>query len=267
MNMYPPRNKYYSQLPPKWRDRIAGLRLLTSHNASVHEIVRDKTISTLNICSTDYGMGERIVEFFSILQEENYCDFNLVDKQGWCALLTAIRTNEHSIKALSFLKRIGVDFSRIMDNGRTALHWAAEMAIDVATLENVFSVIGSTYLNQQDRWGWTPLHYAIVAEYHRRMRVSINDQRFAKATFLLERGADENIKANRQELLYGYQMPSDEFTPLELSKALRSDIYRDFIEVLKAAGRSVDAFVEEEEEEDEFHDAFEEQPSSISMAS
>lgn len=258
MNMYPRRNNYYSQLPPTWRNRIAALRLLTSYGASVHEIARDRAISTLNVCrnTPHHQPEEDIFDFFAILHGESYCDFNSIDKQGWCALLSAIRSNRNPVKALKFLKSVGVDFKRIMHNGRTVLHWAAEMAHDVAVMDMVFSEVGPEYLNRQDRWGWTPLHYAVVAEYHRRQRVSIDEQQFAKAKFLLGKGADESVKANCQELLYGYRMLSDKFTPLELSKALKSDVYEGFINVLKAAGQSVDTVTDEEE--DVFHDALEE---------
>ncbi|KAJ6101900.1 hypothetical protein N7486_004327 [Penicillium sp. IBT 16267x] len=225
--------KVFPQLPPKWASWIQALQLLVQHGASVHEAVGEKTLSMLNI---NHASGnEQTLEFFRLLISENYTYWETVHEAGWSALLTAIRTRGSSSQALQLLARAGVNIGRILSDGRSPLHLAAELADDVSVLEHLYAAACSEDLNRQDMWGWTPLHYAIVAAY---LNPSC-PKSLQKIRFFLEKGARFDIKGGRRPLLFSERVATDEFTPGQLCNALNSSLYTKIVEMARVAGRDM----------------------------
>lgn len=237
--MNPRRNKFFPQLPPP-ETFITLLRLLTQHGASVHEIVHGRLLTTLNVQRSDYGC--QTLEFFRLLIKESYTDFNAIDNLGWSALLSAIRTKGTAVEAIKLLINANVDISRIMPDGRSALHLASEMADDVNVLEYLYAC-GPHSINRQDNSGFTPLHYCVLGGFQQNRPLTLE-----KIIFLLERGADPEMRGTNQVL-----GADDEgvgvVTPFELSKLLTRkfpclDLETIFVDAMKAVGHifSEDSF-------------------------
>ncbi|KAJ5683077.1 hypothetical protein N7462_006242 [Penicillium macrosclerotiorum] len=223
------KNRFFPQLPPKWAPWLEAFKLLVKHEASVHEVNRDKTLSMLNI---NYPFREeQTMDYFRILLSEGYIYWETADKTAWSAVNTAIRTRTNSLQALQFLVRNGVNLSRVFDDGRSALHLAAELAEDVEVLEYLCNQGCLDDRDRQDMWGWTPLHYSIIAAY-----LHTSPDVFQKVRFLLSKGADVNIKGRVKEIFYPEKMPADEFTPGEMCRALSVSLYRKFEGEAKIAG-------------------------------
>jgi ankyrin repeat protein len=207
------------------------LHILTQYGASVHEVVSDRTITTLNVSRETYK-SETTLRYFRILRDEGYVDFNLANDQGLSALLTAVRSNGMACQAIDFLASSGVSVSRINADGRTALHFAAEMATDVEPLRHLFEIYNINEVNRQDIWGWTPLHYAVVSQ----ARMVNRDN--GKIGFLLQKGADPLIMGRR--VLTGRShishLVSEGVTPLHWAAIVGPDMERRFLEHTRAAG-------------------------------
>jgi ankyrin repeat protein len=223
--------KVFPQLPPKWDSWIEALKLLLYHGASVHEAVGERTLSMLNI---NHRFGEeKTMEFFNVLVAEGYTYWETTHKAGWSAVLTAIRTRQDSLRALWLLKRTGTDIARILSDGRSPLHLAAELADDASILEYLYDAGCSKDLNRQDMWGWTPLHYGIAA-------AAINPscpKSLEKINFFLDKGAYLDIKGRKRPLLTSDTMTTDEFTPGQLCKALKPSLHSKLVDMARAAGR------------------------------
>lgn len=224
------RARAFPQIPPKWDSWVEALKLLVRHGASVHEAVCERTLSMLNI---NHSQEERTIEFFNVLISEGYTYWETAHKFGWSAVLTAIRTRKDSLQALQLLQRTGTDIARILSDGRSPLHLAAELADDAGILEYLYDAGCSNDLNRQDVWGWTPLHYSIFAA----SRNPSCPQSLGKIKFFFDKGADFDIKGRRRPLLSPDRMTEDEFTPGQLCKALDCSLHSQLVDIARTAGR------------------------------
>lgn len=252
LGMRPRRNKMFPQLPSSWLSCMAAFRLLVKYGASVHEVVWGRSLTSLNFCTKRQGVmfqGPDLIEFFGILHSECYADFNAPDEGGWSALANAISRSPNT-DAIRFLSKVGVDFTRIASNGRSSLHWAAEMAEDPAILEFICLATGKELINRQDPWGWTPLHYAVVSAY-----LGYHSGSFEKIRVLLSHGSDPEIKAGSQPLFFTERLQKDLFTAYELSEVLRENVRDGYTEELRKAGKTFGN--DTDGEDDVFHDAME----------
>jgi hypothetical protein len=241
----------FVQLAPNTTIWLEMLQLLVQYEASVHEVMADKTMTTLSYTRESYD-PETIVRYFQLLLAESYVDFNLFDNDmGQCsALWNAIRSCEFSASAIDILAQNGVQLNKVFPNGRNALHMAAEMGFDAEALMHLYSNHGIKELNRQDQWGWTPLHYAVASS-------SYQHRNCAKVRFLLKNGADPHLKgANTFRRDYHpSEIYSEPISPLEYAGTLMSHIYRRFSDDMKATGTW--PLTKEGEEVDIFFDTYE----------
>lgn len=213
-------------------------RLLVAHGASVHEVVDGRSLTTLNIVS-DF-IKPMTLEFFHLLKSQFYQDFDVAGAAGWSALVAALRSRDQTVPALGFLSENGVSLSRILPDGRTALHLASELVVDEVALAYVCDSCDAAYINRQDHAGWTPLHYALLPEFY-----GTTKRQFAKVRLLLERGADPCIKAAGNPLLYIHPT-LDQFDCFEQCRALSSDFCNSFVDTVRLAGKQLPPGWEEE---------------------
>ncbi|KAI9891583.1 MAG: hypothetical protein M1814_002517 [Vezdaea aestivalis] len=216
-------NKWIRQIPPTWNLWLDAFKLLVEHGASVHEINSDKSLVNLNITHGGPGIDRNYPEpsalqFFQILRDQCFTNFSLTGPDLWNPVLTAIRRQNQSIETLRYLSDAGVNLSRIATNGHTSLHWAAEMASDPKCLEYLCSTSAVENINRQDKWGWTPLHYAISSGRYGYRSIALD-----KATCLLRHGADFGLKAKTHPLFF-VRANLTEFDPLQLSLQIDSDL-------------------------------------------
>jgi hypothetical protein len=234
-------NSPLPQIPPEWESWFDALQLLVKHGGSVHEVVYNRPLATCLIARND--REPRILDFFRLLLSENYYDFGaVVGSKSFSAVQNAIRARGQAYPALKMLTAAGVDVSKLMDDGRSPLHVAAEVAYDVKALEYLCANGSLGDINRQDKWGWTSLHYSILSEYYGSCPVS-----FAKVQFLLSQGADPNIKAETPlPYLIHKGIPETPFTPAELCSSLKPTILSGYVEALKANGHVVPSDLEDE---------------------
>ncbi|KAF3399279.1 hypothetical protein DPV78_006258 [Talaromyces pinophilus] len=232
LGMNPRKNKPFPQLPPMNAIWIDIIRLLAEHGASVHDVVHGRSLTTLNIF---WHHGEnRILEFFHFLQDQCYVDFGAEKVGAWSAFTNALRSPGTSLECLKFLEARGVDFSKISTDGRSLLHFGAELAHEPEVIEYLCKACPSHYVNRQDDFGWTPLHYAIVFE-----ALHMPQESLAKVQVLVRRGANPSITARRFPLLHVVDMDKDRFTAYELSEALKSDQYEKFLAIARDNGLEI----------------------------
>jgi ankyrin repeat protein len=234
----------FTSLPPRGNTWIDILKLLVQYGASIHEIVHNKSVSMLNIVSEKEE--PQTVQFFRLLKEECYVDFSMSDNRGWSALVLAIRSKSYALDSIKFLEGIGVNLSLIYADGRTMLHFAAEMSPDAQVLDYLCSVCDISHLNRQDILGWTALHYALISEWLGSISTPM-----AKVVNLLKRGADPTLKATHHIFFTRKRIQEPEFTAFDLCKGLSSTLCSQFIEAAKSAG----LLIPQEVEEDIFYDA------------
>jgi len=240
------------------------LRLLVKHNASVHELSYGRSMTGLNLISSQ--ARPRTLEFFHFLYNEcYYLDFNQpVGDSVWSPLTNAIRSGPLALDCLRFLKeRAGMDFSRLAagtsGSYRTVMHLAAEYAGDVAVMDLLFEACGgdsSGYINRQDSHGWSPLHYAIATAYYAwdREVEATGVLSLARIRYLIEQGADPLLKSTSQlDVFCAGKMDEDAFSPLELCKALssednggREELYKGFVNIIAENGQEFLGFMEKE---------------------
>jgi hypothetical protein len=205
------------------------IRLLADHDASVHDVVHGASLTTLNLV---WHQGEsRTLEFFHFLQDQCYVDFGAEKVGAWSAFTNALRSTGTSLECLKFLKARGVDFSKISADGRSLLHFGAELAHEAEVIEYLCKLCPPHYVNRQDDLGWTPLHHAIAFEARHMPRDSL-----ARVEVLVRHGANPSITARRFPLA---MIAKDQFTAFELSEILRSDQYEKFLEILKDCGHEI----------------------------
>lgn len=213
----PRTNKWVTQIPPNWSLWLNAFRLLIEHGASVHEINFDRSLVHLNITHGAPGLTlgypePSALEFFRILYDQCFVDFDIIGNNKWTPVVTAIRRRTECVETLKFLSDTGVDLSRIAANGHCSLHWAAEMAYKVDCIEYLCSTAAIENINRQDVWGWTPLHYAVAS-----IRYGYQDIAFDKVKCLLRNGADPGIKGRKHPIFFVRLPLTEEFTPLQLS--------------------------------------------------
>jgi len=236
------------QLAPDTTIWLEMLQLLVEYGASVHEVMADKTMTTLSYTRESYD-PETTVRYFQLLLAESYVDFNLFDNDMGqrSALWNAIRSREASASSIDILAQAGLQLNKVFPNGRNALHMAAEMGFDAEALMHLYSNHGVTELNRQDQWGWTPLHYAVASS-------SYQHRNCAKVRFLLEKGANPYLKGANS--FRGDHHPSEKYSepisPLEYAGTLKPHIYRRFSDDMRATGTW--PLTEEGEEVDIFFD-------------
>jgi ankyrin repeat protein len=246
--MNPRKNKPFAQLPPRtplWLDII---RLLAEYDASVHDVVHGNSLTTLNLV---WHQGEsRTLEFFHFLQDQCYVDFGAEKVDGWSAFTSALRSAGTSLECLKFLEARGIDFSKISADGRSLLHFGAELAHEPEVIEYLCEICPPHYINRQDDLGWTPLHYAIAFE-----ALHMPQDSLVKVELLVRRGANPSITARHFLLV---NIDKDEFTALELSETLKSDQYERFLAILMDCGHEIP----EEATENVFHEIVTSEPIS-----
>ena len=169
---------------------------------------------------------DRTLDYLNLLGEAGNGDFGMVDESGLSALRLAIRSPCHALEAIKKLQRKKIDLQKILNDGRTFLHIAAELAPNVEVLEYVYSNGCAHYINRQDNYGWTPLHWCVSATTP---RAGLGIDPLAKFKFLISRGADLSLNARESPLMqwgfYDYQR----FTPLDLAEANEPDLFRDIL--------------------------------------
>ncbi|KAI1328048.1 ankyrin repeat-containing domain protein [Xylariaceae sp. FL0255] len=196
-----------------WEFWFECLRLLVLHGASVHEVVYGKTLGMLKLTRGLNTTFDYTLDFIHLLQSENYIDFDIVDKCGSSNLEVALRSPKHALEAVQTIAGLGVDLSRIINDGRSYLSIACELVRDVRVLEYLFANGCAIHINRQDQWGWTPLHYCIFAE----CASSRHSPCLPKIGLLFEKGADPDIKARHHDLIPIPSFELQEFTPIELA--------------------------------------------------
>ena len=227
--MNPSEHEYFEQLPPTWAHWLDTFRLLVERGASLHETVRGRHVANLNIIRND--QPPKTLEYLRLLAAEQYLHIETATGQEfWSALQNALRSRSDAVDALKILVSTGVDLCKIMDDGRTALHFAAQWCLNSEPLEYLYSVGSQNLVNKQDCWGWTPLHYAAIA---RNSAVSTNP--FSKVVSLLQKKAGAKILGGQNPCIY-YDQPEERFTPFELLSFARPERYMLLITVLEGQG-------------------------------
>ncbi|KAJ8129590.1 hypothetical protein O1611_g4044 [Lasiodiplodia mahajangana] len=219
LGMQPRQIRHFVQLPSSWDSSFECFRLLVSHGASVHEVALGKTLGTLNLvprCPKP-PQYDCILDYINLLRSENYADFDLSDESGWSLFVNAFRSQHHGLRAIQALAGSGANLSKILDDGRTYLAFAAEMSRDIRVLKYLYDNGCAMHLNRQDKWGWTPLHYCVFSE-----RGSWHEPGTPVIKFLLDMGANPEIKAGEHERVPIPTFDSDHFTPIELANFLES---------------------------------------------
>jgi Ankyrin repeats (3 copies) len=239
-SMNPSRSKVCSQLPPTWEYWIEALDALVNHDASVHETVNDRPLSTFNIVRKAHP--NRALAFFRLLIKQSYVEFDVINGiQCWSAALTALKAGADAVDALRLLKTAGVDLTVVMKDGRNLLHMAAEFSTHETVLEYLCKEVCQQHINQQDIWGWTPLHHCILSEYSGQCRSPME-----KVAVLLKYGAETSIKGGSTPVWRVKTIPENGITPYELCERLSSSLAYDFVQVMKRMGMQVDPDMDEE---------------------
>ncbi|KAI0537504.1 hypothetical protein GGR58DRAFT_527274 [Xylaria digitata] len=153
------------------------------------------------------------------------------------SLVSAFRSPSHGLKALQTLVKSGVDISRILDDGRTYLALAAELSRDTRVLQYLYDNGCAPHLNQQDKWGWTPLHYCVFVESS-----SLHNIQTSKLRFLLTKGANLETKAGENQRIPIPILDSDGFTPVDLSNYLEKGRPTGVTALLRSYVRDEDIF-------------------------
>ncbi|KAF2494395.1 ankyrin [Lophium mytilinum] len=215
-------------------DFIDIIRVLVQHNASVHEVIDGKTLTMLYIAPERYPHGTT-TDFFGILISESYVDFDYADERGMSALFNAVGSGECGAAALRVLSQVGVQMERILPDGRTLLHLAAELADSAKILQHVYETYGVQEVNRQDKYGWTPLHYSLTSRSHR-----FGNGACWKVRYLMEKGADPCIQGVGLVFCQmGLPFNGTARDAYELSSALGPELHAKFLEALQGTGSAV----------------------------
>ena len=210
----------------------------------MNETVRGRHIAGLNTARDD--LPPKTLEFLRLLAAQEDLQLDIISGgKCWSALQNALRSGRDAIDALKLLLAAGVDLCKPMDDGRTALHLAAEWCLDGMPLEYLLSVGCKEFIDKQDQWGWTALHYAAISR-----NSAISSKPFSKVKSLLRSDADISIVGRRNPRNH-YPQPERQFNPLSLLEVARPSRYDLLLSVLRKGGISV----EFQEADDEFWDA------------
>ncbi|KAI0465779.1 ankyrin repeat-containing domain protein [Xylaria cf. heliscus] len=240
LEMKAPGRSRFLQQAPRWKSWFECVRTLASYNASIHEVVHGKTLGMLSVFShyRNSATDDHTLDYIHFLRSEHYVDFDTVDRQGWSTLGLALQSPTQGLKAIQVLQGLGVNLSRILDDGRSYLCIALEATKDITILQHIYENGCAPHLNRQDQWGWTPLHYCIFAESGGSCNSGL-----PKLRFLLEKGAKTEPRAGHHRLIPIFGLT--DFTPIELADHLEQ--YQP-----KGVGAMLRAYVHVEEK---FYDA------------
>lgn len=224
--MNPAAHPCLEQIPPRWDRWLDVFRLLIKHKALVSEIVRGRNLAGLNI-ERD-GSPSQTLELLRILAAEDSPQLDVaLGRQCWQALHNALRCKNDALDAIKLLHSAGVCLSKIMQDGRTALHVASELCTTTDIMEFLLATGCDEYIDRRDQWGWTPLHYAVVG---RRSAEGISP--YSNAVILLRKGVDPALKGLPNDE-YIYDQPTEPFTAFELLRHVRPERFRLLEEVLR----------------------------------
>ncbi|KAF2802351.1 uncharacterized protein BDZ99DRAFT_469090 [Mytilinidion resinicola] len=130
------------------------------------------------------------------------------------------------------LFQAGVQMARVLPDGRTLLHFAAELADDVDVLREVYERYDVREVNRQDKYGWSPLHYSITSHSHRPRNGACR-----KIRYFLGKGADSSVKGVGLILCQmGLPFHGSARDAYELSSALGPELHAKFLEALEVTG-------------------------------
>lgn len=240
------RSQDFKQLPPTWDRWLDVLRLLIRYGSSTHEIVRGRSLAGLNVARHD--TSSKVLPFLRILAVENALDYDsITDDPTWSVIKNAVKSGTDTVDTLKLLRACGVNITRVLADGRTVLHLTAHHCQEDDALSYLLETGCATDIDRQDQWGWTPLHYAVLA-----LTSAEGPRPYSTAAMLIRDGADLNIKG-RKNPGSSYEFHSEEFTGPELLKHVRYKRFELLLDVLDAAGveigsvRHTDAFYDAEE--------------------
>lgn len=224
---------YYDQLPPTWDSWLDAFRLLLKGGALLHETVRGRHITGLNIVRDD--RQSKALEYLRLLAAEDVLQFDVVcgGHCCWSAIQTALRSRSDTVNALELLYCSGVDLSQTLEDGRTVLHLAAEWCSGFEPLEYLYLHGCQEAINKRDQWGWTALHYATIAR-----NSAIHPTPFTKVVSLLRNGADASLSGSKS-LQNHYDQPDGTFTAYELLKFARPARFEQLMQVFRTLNLTV----------------------------
>ena len=221
-------SSFFEQLPPTWDQWLDVLRLLIGSGASVHEIVRNRTLAGLNIATP--ADTSQVLPFLRLLAAEDALDLDIATEfDRWPVFKNIFEAGKDSIDTLKLATSCGLSWTTIFIDGQTVLHLAAQYCSDSEALTHLLTTPCVADINRQDRWGWTPLHYTVM------LRNSAEGPTpYANAVLFLQYGADPNIRG-RANPGSPYQCPSDDFTCFELLEHNRHTRFELLVEILTSA--------------------------------
>ncbi|KAL8711276.1 MAG: hypothetical protein Q9225_007138 [Loekoesia sp. 1 TL-2023] len=223
------RSRYFEQLPPTWDQWLDVLRLLIDSGASVHEIVRDRNLAGLNIAAP--ADISKVLPFLRLLAAEDALDLDVAAEfDQWPVLKNVFEAGKDSVDALKLVTGCGLSLTKVLIDGQTVLHLAAQYCSDSEVLTHLLTTPCVADINRQDRWGWTPLHYTVMSRHS-----AEGPTPYANAVLFLQRGADSTIRG-RAHPGSPYQSSSDDFTCFELLEHNRYTRFELLVDTLKNAG-------------------------------
>lgn len=208
------RSRHYEQFPPTWNRWLEVLRVLIKYGASTNEIVRGRSLAGLNIAQPHDT--SQILPYLCLLAAEDALDLDPeVEGVRWPVLKNVLSAGTDAVAALDLVKASGLPLMNVLEDGRTALHLGAFYCSDDKAIACLLTSECGTYINRQDHWGWTPLHYAIMDP-----KSAEGQNPYSKAVRLLQYGADASIKG-KMNPGSPYRMPVAEFTAFDLLEYVR----------------------------------------------
>ncbi|KAF5608491.1 ankyrin-3 [Fusarium subglutinans] len=125
-------------------------------------------------------LDNKRIHFLDVLNRNGEVDLQIRDNDGLSPLHLAAMTSEVE---LAELKKLGLDFNYLTSDLQNVLHLACR-ARKTGIVAQILETVPNIYMNQQDQFGRTPLHYAC----------SSGDPEIV--AWLLRYGASTYIKAN-----------------------------------------------------------------------
>lgn len=212
--MKPAGRSIYPQLPPTWPQWMDAFRLLLQYGADVHETTGGRSLSTFNVDLQD--RPSHLLEYLRILSSRDAIEPEpMAGRATQTALFNTLRCNEDAIEGLKLLSACGIRTSRVLEDSSTALHIASRMCPNTEVINYLCDNGCADHVNRRDSYGWTPLHYAVVASTS-----AEGPTPFSKVFDLIRRGGDLSLRLNRTAIL-PYTEPSASFTAFELLAASR----------------------------------------------
>ncbi|KAH5605777.1 hypothetical protein HBI20_070000 [Parastagonospora nodorum] len=105
-----------------------------------------------------------VLPFLRVLAVENALDYDsIANDPTWSVIKNAVKSGKDTVDALKLLRACGVNITRVLADGRTVLHLAAHHCQEDDALSYLLETGCAKDIDRQDQWGWTPLHYAVLA--------------------------------------------------------------------------------------------------------